>query len=303
MARTGRPADPTDDPSAALPASLKRTDPDPRSPARLRAALAGVSALLIDVDGVLVLRGAPIPGSAEAIARLTERGVPFRLLTNTSLMSRAGLADRLRGIGIRVEPESIVSCLSASARLAAVRWPGRPLFVFATPEALREFDGQRVLPEAQSADDAAAVIVGDAERGFTFDRLNAAFRLVRSGARLVAMHRNPWWSAEDGIRLDSGSFVRALEYATDRRALIVGKPARAFYRAAIESLGVPAEHVAMVGDDLVADVGGASRAGLRSILVLTGRTTAAALGAPRARGAGVPDGVAPSLAEVVAALD
>ena len=297
-------------PAPAAPAPEAPPTPRPRragpdAPGELRAALGGVSALLIDVDGVLTSRGLPIPGSGEAIDRLRERGIPFRLLTNTSLVSRRSLAERLGRIGIRVDPGSIVSCLSASAALAAARWAGRPLFVFATPEALTEFEGQLVLSDGEAAADGAsvaAVIVGDAERGFTFDRLNLAFRLARSGARLVAMHRNAWWNAEDGLRLDSGAFVRALEFATGRRALIVGKPAPAFYRIAIASLGVPAGHIAMVGDDPVTDVGGAARIGLRTALVLTGRTSAADLRTP-ARGAAPPDAVAPSLAEVVAALD
>jgi HAD superfamily hydrolase (TIGR01458 family) len=282
-------------------------------PDRRRAALSGVRAMLLDMDGVVVLKGAPLPGAAEAVRALSRRGTPFRVLTNSSLWSRDSLSGLLSNAGIEIEPAAIVTALSASAALTRQRWPGRPLYVLAAPDALREFDGQRLLTdeEAAAGGPAAAVVVGDAGPGFTWQRLNAAFRLVRGGARLVAMHRNPWWLTPDGVTLDSGAFVRALEFATGRHAFLVGKPAGAFFHAACESLGVTAgsgdrgrDGVLMVGDDLRSDVAGAKRAGLRAAFVLSGRHGPADLAAARTRDAALlPDVVAGSLAEVVAALD
>ncbi len=282
-------------------------------PERRRAAVTGVRALLLDMDGVVVLKGAPLPGAAEAVGELARRRTPFRVLTNSSLWSRDSLSGLLSRAGIEIAPAALVTALSASAALTRRRWPGRPLYVLAAPDALREFDGQRLLSdeEAAAGGPAAAVVVGDAGAGFTWARLNAAFRLVRGGARLVAMHRNPWWLTPEGVTLDSGAFVRALEFATGRRALLVGKPAGAFFEAACESLGVTAasrdpgrDAVLMVGDDLQSDVAGAKRVGLRAAFVLSGKHGPADLAAARARGTSwLPDVVAPSLADVVAALD
>ncbi len=282
-------------------------------PDRRRAALAGIRALLLDMDGVVVLKGAPLPGAAEAVRALSRRGTPFRVLTNSSLWSRDSLSGLLSKAGIEIEPTAIVTALSASAALARRRWPGRPLYVLAGPDALREFDGQWLLTdeEAAAGGPASAVVVGDAGAGFTWPRLNAAFRLVRGGSRLVAMHRNPWWLTPEGVTLDSGAFVRALEFATGRRAFLVGKPAGAFFEAACESLGVTKgsadggrDAVLMVGDDLRSDVAGAKRVGLRAAFVLSGKHGPADLAAARARGASLlPDVVALTLSDVVAALD
>jgi HAD superfamily hydrolase (TIGR01458 family) len=117
------------------------------------------------------------------------------------------------------------------------------------------------------------VIVGDLGEGWTYSTLNRALRLLMSDAAvpLIALGMTRYWRAEDGLRLDAGAFVRALEYAAGRTAIVVGKPDPAFYRAAVEALKVPANGVVMVGDDIHTDVEGAQRAGLTGVLVRTGK--------------------------------
>ncbi len=284
-------------------------------------ALRGVRAALLDMDGVVVLKGRPIEGAGQAIASLRARGIPFRFLTNSSLWNRDSLAARLSGAGIGVRADEIVTALSASAALAARRWRDRPIYVLAAPDGLREFDGQWLVGDDEAAQlgrDAparvAAVVVGDAGPGFTYERLNAAFRLVRGGARLVAVHRNRWWLTPEGETIDSGAFVRALEYACGRRSLLVGKPSPAFFSEALASLwraggtvaGDPAldrRDILMVGDDLQSDIAAARRVGLRAAFVLSGKHGPRDLDLARRRGRqGLPDAVATSLAEIVAAL-
>jgi len=130
------------------------------------------------------------------------------------------------------------------------------------------------------------------------------------------MHKNRWWLTPDGPTLDSGAFVTGLEFAADVRATILGKPARAFFALAARDLAaevaerdarsrVRRADLAMVGDDVWSDALGARRAGLRGIVVLSGkhRSDDLARAAAQGRGGGRPDAVAASLAEVVAALD
>jgi HAD superfamily hydrolase (TIGR01450 family) len=282
-------------------------------------ALRGVRGLLIDLDGVVVLKGHAIAGAPEALAALDRRGIPFRIVTNTSQLGPASLARYGRTIGVDIPAERILSGVSVSAELTARRYRDRPIYVFATNDARSQFDGQRLLTdeEADAPDAAAAaVVVGDAPEQLSHATLNRLFRLVRGGAELIAMHRNPWWLTPDGPTIDSGAIVAGLEFATGVRATLVGKPARAMFAlaaaqvqaeiAAREGAGrVPRSAIAMVGDDLQSDVLAAQRAGLRGVLVLTGKhgpedVTAHLAGRGRGR---VPDGVAPSLADVVAALD
>jgi HAD superfamily hydrolase (TIGR01458 family) len=115
------------------------------------------------------------------------------------------------------------------------------------------------------------VVIGGAEERLTYERMNRAFRLLLGGARLVTMHRNRWWRTADGLALDSGPFVRALEEAAGVRATVVGKPAAAFFRQGLRGLGLPAGAVAMVGDDAASDLAPARRLGMRGVLVRTGK--------------------------------
>jgi HAD superfamily hydrolase (TIGR01458 family) len=121
--------------------------------------------------------------------------------------------------------------------------------------------------------DPEAVVMGDLHEGFTWHRLNQLFQMLRSRARLVALHRNRYCRRERGISLDLCAFVAALEYAADIRADVVGKPARAFFDLALDDLGLDQDEVVMVGDDIEADISGAQNAGLPAIQVETGKYT------------------------------
>lgn len=280
--------------------------------------LAGVRGLLLDLDGVLILAGRPIPGAVDALTELERRGVPYRIVTNTSLWSRAALARYGESVGMRVSPDRIWSALSVSAAYTRRRFEHQPLYVLASEDARSEFVGQWLLSNAEAAArgaHAAAVVVGDSPEEATYGNLNAAFRLLRGGAELIGMHKNRWWITGDGPTLDSGAFVAGLEFASGRKAVILGKPAAAFFRQAARELhaalaatptGRVARHdLAMVGDDLWTDVLAAQRAGLRGVFVLSGKHGRDDLrkAAGQKRGGGRPAFVANSLADVVAELD
>jgi ribonucleotide monophosphatase NagD (HAD superfamily) len=157
-------------------------------------------------------------------------------------------------------------------------------------------------------DAAAAVVIGDAGDELSYRSMDVAFRLVRGGAELLAMHRNPWWLTPKGETLDAGGFVVGLEFATGVRAHILGKPSPEVFRQAVAGLTtdlgerLPRSAFAMVGDDLRADVAAAQRVGMKGILVLSGKTGAAEADRAR-RGSRGPDGIGATLADVVAALD
>jgi len=284
---------------------------------RLRAAVHGVRGFVLDADGVLVLQSAPIPGSVEAVRTLQDRGIPFRVVTNFSQLHRETLAGLFGKGGLAIDPDRIITGTSATAAYTAAKHPGRPLFVLAATDARREFDGQDLVTadeaDALPAGTIAAVIIGDAGDELSFRNMDVAFRLVHGGADLLAMHRNRWWLTPKGMTLDAGGFVVGLEFATGRRARTLGKPSPVVFRQAVAGLvadlgeRLPRSAFAMVGDDPQADVAAAQRVGLRGILVLSGKTTGEDVARlPRTRaGRPVrgPDGIAPSLAEIVAALD
>ncbi len=279
-------------------------------------ALAGTRALLLDMDGVLVARGRPIPGAPGAIARLRAAGIPFRVITNISLSSRSSLSRRLASGGIDIPAEQIVTALSAAVEEVAAAGSGQAVYLLGSAEAPAEFAGAdvRLLTDADVDRGASAdvVVIGDSEDRLSYENLNRAFRLLRRGARFVAMHRNPWWFTPAGPTLDSGAFVAGLEFATGRRATVAGKPSPAVFRAALHELATNAaagarllrRDVAMVGDDLRADLAPARRLGLRTVLVLTGRHGEEELATSRRGGRAriLPDAVAPSIVEVAGAF-
>jgi HAD superfamily hydrolase (TIGR01458 family) len=278
--------------------------------------LAGVRALLLDLDGVIVLAEKLVAGAAAALTELAKRRIPFRIVTNTSLVSRATLSRWGASMGAPIPADRFQSALSVSAAYTARRFPGQPLYVLTSDDARSEFAGQQLLTDAEAgARDAraAAVVVGDSPEAATWDNLNRAFRLVRNGAELIGMHKNRWWLTPDGPTIDSGAFVAGLEFAAGVKARIVGKPAREFFMQAAGVLAAEVSRagaarlrwrdIAMVGDDLETDVRAAQRAGLRGAFVLTGKHTREDLAAAKRRGRPGPDLVAESLADVVAALD
>ena len=255
-------------------------------------------AYLLDLDGTLYAAGAALPGAPETLERLRHDRVPFRLVTNTTSRSRGMLVDRLRGYGFRVEPQEIFSATLAGAALA--RDAGyrtlAPFFPAAALDDLAGFDLVGGITGRRGAPD--AVLLGDLGEGWTYALLQEAFEYVMAGAAIVALSRDRYWRRGEGLALDAGPFVRALEYATGVEARVAGKPSPAFYAAALRSLGLEAgTRAAMVGDDLWSDVEGAQRAGLQGWLVRTGKFREDTL-----RDSGIaPDRVLPSVAALVPA--
>ena len=287
----------------------------------LDAAVAGIRALILDADGVLLFAGKPLPGAVNALLRLEAASIPYRVVTNYSSAHRRTLAAGVsRSFGIPVDPARLITAASAAADYTARHHRGEPLFVLAAPDALGEWEGQYALSPDEASDDAeaiGAVVLGDAGDDLSFRNLNIAFRAIRAGAAFVAMHRNPWWVTAQGVTLDAGALVAGLEYSLERRAIITGKPSRVVFRAAAAALAAEVtsagpgprlrlRDIAMVGDDLQTDVAGAHRAGLRGILLLSGKTDSAmveaAAASGRLRGSARPDAVAPDVGTVVEAL-
>ena len=223
-----------------------------------------VRAVLIDLDGVLYVEDEPIAGAREAVGRLRAAGLALRFVTNTTARSRSHTFQRLERLGFGAADEELVTP-AALAVAHCTRHRLRRVALVMNEEVKHDFEG------LEEADDAQAVIVGDLGDAFGYDVLNKAFRQVMAGAELIALQRNRFWLRADGLALDVGPFVAALEYATGREARVVGKPARGFFDEVLRGLRVDAGAAAMVGDDIESDIGGAMGAGLAGILVRTGK--------------------------------
>jgi HAD superfamily hydrolase (TIGR01458 family) len=244
--------------------------------------------VLLDLDGVLYVGETPIAGAVDAVARLRASGLALRFVTNTTTHPRAAIAAKLRRLGIVLDDAELITPAALAVRHCLEQGHRRVALVM-HEEVKVDF---AALEEAD--DDAAAVIVGDLGEQFGFAPLNRAFRLIMGGAELVALQKNRYWMTPDGLSLDAGAFVAALEFASGHEALVVGKPAPLFFRSALATAGATPAQAAMVGDDVESDVGGAQRAGLRGILVRTGKYREDRL---RASGV-VPDAIIGSIADL-----
>ena len=191
--------------------------------------------------------------------------MPFRFLTNTTSQPLSAILGKMSAIGISAAREEVFTPATA-ARTYLVEHDLRPHFLVA-PALLEDF---RDLPAGRFR----AVVVGDAGEGFTYASLNEAFRLINAGAELIGLAKNRMFINSGGRpALDVGAFVAALEYATRKTAIVLGKPAADFFRLAAAHMGLPPNHVGMIGDDAEFDVVAAIDAGLAGYLVRTGKWT------------------------------
>ena len=224
-----------------------------------------VEGVLIDLDGTLYTNDGPVEGAREALERLDRAGVSYRFVTNATHRPRRELAAQLETLGLPAGEDRIFT--PATAISGKLRAEGLSCFPLVEKSLLEDLEDVRI-----TGDSPGCVLVGNLGAGFTYDLLDAAFRHLMDGAELIALSKNRYWQRAGGeLSLDAGPFVAALEYASGRRAVGVGKPERAFFELALRDLGLTPDAVTMVGDDPELDIGGAQAAGLRAILVETGR--------------------------------
>jgi HAD superfamily hydrolase (TIGR01458 family) len=227
--------------------------------------VSGVKGVLLDLDGVLTTSGRPLEGANDAIAALRRAGLPFKVLTNTTSMTRRALLLRVQEAGFDLKSDELLTAATAAADFLRKHHRGAHCFLITKSNLSEDFEGISIVDT-----DADVVVIGGAEEGFTYAMLNRAFQMLMSGATLLAMHRGFYWQTDEGLMLDAGAFVRGLEEAAGVEATLVGKPARSFFGSGIDALGLPAGQVVMVGDNVRSDVNGAQAAGLRGVLVRTG---------------------------------
>ena len=250
--------------------------------------MTSVRGVILDLDGTVYEAGRLIAGAREAVDAIRRAALPLRFATNTTRRPRGALVERLAEFGIDAAPSDIITAPRAAAVWLAARDVRRVALHIAdaTTAEFADFAVDERAPEA--------VVIGDLGAAWTFDRLNRAFRQLQAGARFVALQKNRYWQTADGLTLDAGAFVAALEYAAGRPATVVGKPSAAFFQGAADSMGLALADIAVVGDDIDSDVRGALAAGAQGVLVRTGKFRATDLETPGP----VPDAVIDSVASV-----
>lgn len=222
-----------------------------------------IRAVLLDLDGVLYIGDEAIPGAAGAVARVRDLGLSVLGVTNTTTQPERAIAGKLERLGIPISSGEI----HTPAALAAQKIGNHTAKLYIR-ECLREdFRGVR---STETKPD--FIVMGDTGgEGYSPAALRDIFLPVMDGAILLALHKNRFWQKPDGLHLDLGPFVAAIEYATGKQATILGKPSGDFFLGACSAIGVLPQQALMVGDDIESDIGGARAAGLHTALVQTGK--------------------------------
>ena len=179
-----------------------------------------IKGLLLDLGGVLYVGDDPLPGALKAMAVIQAASIPIRLITNTTRSTAASIAAKLDRLGFNFPREWIFPPPMA-VRQYLERKQLRPHLLI-HPDLGTEFDGV-------DGDQPNALVMGDAGEYFNYRNLNTAFRVLQNGAEFIAMGDNRYFRESDGLSLDIGPFVKALEYASGLQATVIGKPARSFF--------------------------------------------------------------------------
>jgi NagD protein len=229
------------------------------------------AAWLIDMDGVLVREEHPIDGAERFLGRLRERGTPHLVLTNNSIYTRRDLSARLRLAGLDVPEESIWTSALATARFLDWQRPGGSAYL------IGEAGLSTALYEAgytQTDQHPDYVVLGET-RTYSFERITTAIRLVAGGARFIATNPDATGPSPNGPLPATGSVAALISHATGVAPYFVGKPNPLMIRTALNTLDVHSETTALVGDRMDTDMVAGLEAGLYTVLVLSGVSTAA----------------------------
>jgi HAD superfamily hydrolase (TIGR01458 family) len=245
--------------------------------------------VLLDIDGVLHVSLQVVAGANETLLWLEQRGYQICFVTNTTTSSRATLVQNLKEIGLLLDEERVVTAPVATANYIRQHYPDKRCWLLTKGDTARDFAGINLVESH-----ADIIVIGGAEELLTYENMNHAFRMLMDGAILLATHTNLYWRTSEGLQLDSGPFVHALELATGQRATVLGKPNLAFFEQALLTISVQPQEAIMVGDDIENDIGGAQRAGLLGALVCTGKHNAQSPLLVRIH----PDVILPSIADL-----
>jgi len=222
----------------------------------------------MDMDGVLVREEQPIPGAAEFISRLRERGLPFLVLTNNSMYTRRDLAARLAANGLEVPEEAIWTSALATANFLDSQRPNGSAFAVGEAGLLTAL---HAIGYTLTERDPDYVVLGET-RTYSFERIAQAIRLIAGGARFIATNPDPTGPTPNGPLPATGAVAALISRATGVDPYFVGKPNPLMMRSALNAIDAHSETTAMVGDRMDTDVVAGLEAGMHTVLVLTGST-------------------------------
>jgi glycerol-1-phosphatase len=240
--------------------------------------------VLLDLDGCVWVGDAPTPGAAEAVAALRAAGKGVAFVTNDTQLATEEYVRKLWRLGFQASLEEVVTAGGALQFVLAERFSGRAAVVIGSSAVHRHVEaaGLRIVNRTAFASRADVVVVA-VHPGIDYDELRDATQAALRGAFLLGANRDATFPTQNGPWPGTGSILRAVEYASGRTGVTIGKPEPALVQTALDRLGEG--RALMVGDRVDADLGAAHAAGIDGAIVLTGvtdRATAEAATQPSA---------------------
>lgn len=227
--------------------------------------LSSIKGILFDLDGVLYIGSHAIAGAINAVEKIQNSGLVCRFVTNTSTLSLASLQKKINALGFSIPANQIIS--APQATLLYLKNQHEPVCrLLLADDVKQDF---KTLSQSDTA--ANYIVIGDIGDAWCYPLLNEVFNCLANGAKLIAIHKNRFWQTEHGLQMDIGGFIDALEYASGVKAMIIGKPSADFFQIALGDMKLKPNEVAIIGDDIDADIGGGQQVGLTGILVKTGK--------------------------------
>jgi 4-nitrophenyl phosphatase len=241
--------------------------------------LTKITHLIIDMDGVLYRGDQPMPRLVEFFDFLRERSLTFTLATNNSTRTSQEYVEKLARMGVSISPSEVLNSGQATARFLADEYPkGTRVHVFGMPSFKKAITDEGFV----LADEDVQLVVASMDREITYEKLKCATLLLRGGARFIATNLDPTYPCEEGLGPGTGSLIASLETSSGVKAQAIGKPEPTMYQMAMQKMHANPETTAVIGDRADTDILGGKRAGLMTMMVLSGssdRSEAEAIGA------------------------
>ncbi|MHA1799998.1 MAG: TIGR01458 family HAD-type hydrolase, partial [Candidatus Helarchaeota archaeon] len=205
-----------------------------------------IKAFLIDLAGVIHIGNKLINGAIDIIEFLNKNNYAYKFISNTTQKRRKTISEKLSKLGLEIKETDIFTPTIAAIERMKKENKNR-CFLLSTKDIREDFQKEKIILTEEKVD---YVIIGDAAENFTFNQMNKAFRLIMDGARILALEKDRYYMGDDGLYLSAGPFVTALEYATGKEAIVVGKPSKDFFKLGLNALGSKSEETIMIGDDI-----------------------------------------------------
>jgi 4-nitrophenyl phosphatase len=230
--------------------------------------------LILDMDGVLWHDSEPIGNLSEIFAQIQDLELDFILATNNATKTIQQYVEKLAGFGVQVKSEQIITSAVATFHYLQETLPDKKVVFIVGSESLKkdaQSRGFNLLLEGEQKQ-ADIVIVG-LDPSMTYEKIGYAAKQIRAGAKFIATNTDATYPTPAGLLPGAGTVVAAVQTASGKEPLVIGKPSPSMYLQAMEVMGLTPDRLMCIGDRLSTDILGAHNGGFRSGFVLSGVNT------------------------------